>query len=102
MLARVRNGLGRSITSEQMVREGAPDVEILTAAKLFEADMIVMGTRARGRLAQFLLGSTAEAVVRRAACPVLTVSRRAPWASAPMAPAIGLPRATPQAVVHEL
>ena len=39
-----------------------------------EADLIVIGTHGRGLIGRFLLGSTAEAVVRHATCPVLTVS----------------------------
>ena len=33
-----------------------------------------MGTHGRGRLGTFLIGSTAEAVVQAANCPVLTVA----------------------------
>jgi nucleotide-binding universal stress UspA family protein len=36
-------------------------------------DLIVMGTHGRRGLQHFLLGSTAEAIVRSATCPVLTV-----------------------------
>jgi nucleotide-binding universal stress UspA family protein len=53
--------------------EGDPASEIVKAADEWRADVIVMGTHARGPVARFLLGSTAEAVVRRAHCPVLTV-----------------------------
>jgi nucleotide-binding universal stress UspA family protein len=35
--------------------------------------MIVMATRGRGRVARWLLGSTADRVIRSAPCPVLTV-----------------------------
>lgn len=58
---------------ERLVREGAAADEIVAAAREWEADLIVMGTRGHGRLATFLLGSTAEEVVRRSHCPVLTV-----------------------------
>jgi nucleotide-binding universal stress UspA family protein len=37
-------------------------------------DMIVIATHGRGKVAQLLLGSVAERVVRTAPCPVLTVS----------------------------
>jgi nucleotide-binding universal stress UspA family protein len=37
------------------------------------ADLIVMGTHGRGGLKHVLLGSVAEAVVRNATCPVLTL-----------------------------
>ena len=36
-------------------------------------DLIIMGTNGRRGLQHFLLGSTAEAIVRSATCPVLTV-----------------------------
>jgi nucleotide-binding universal stress UspA family protein len=36
-------------------------------------DLIVMGTHGRGAIAHLLMGSTAERVVRKAPCPVLTV-----------------------------
>ena len=36
-------------------------------------DMIVMGTHGRGAMAQLVMGSVAEKVVRTASCPVLTV-----------------------------
>ena len=58
---------------DQLVREGDAAQEIVAAAREWEADLIVMGTRGRGRLATFLLGSTAESVIRTALCPVVTV-----------------------------
>jgi nucleotide-binding universal stress UspA family protein len=36
-------------------------------------DLIIMGTNGRRGLQHFLMGSTAEAIVRSATCPVLTV-----------------------------
>jgi nucleotide-binding universal stress UspA family protein len=42
------------------------------AAKL-KADLIVMGTHGRQGAERFFMGSVAEAVVRRASCPVLTL-----------------------------
>ena len=50
----------------------APDV-ICETAKSEHAGLIVMGTHGRTGLRHFLLGSTAERVVRAASCPVLTV-----------------------------
>ena len=57
----------------RMGRFGSPAGQIVAAAEQWEADLIVMGTHARGRLGRFLLGSTADSVIRRAHCPVLTV-----------------------------
>ena len=50
-----------------------PAEEIVKYAKAHAIDLIVMGTHGRGALAQLLVGSVAERVVRTAPCPVLTV-----------------------------
>ena len=42
-------------------------------AKATNIDLIVIGTNGRGAVAQVLVGSVAERVVRIASCPVLTV-----------------------------
>lgn len=46
---------------------------IIEYARANAIDLIVIGTHGRGAVAQFLLGSAAERVVRTAPCPVLTV-----------------------------
>ena len=55
------------------VTTGAPFVEIVHYARKHGIDLIVMGTHGRSGIAQVLLGSVAEKVVRKASCPVLTV-----------------------------
>jgi nucleotide-binding universal stress UspA family protein len=50
-----------------------PAEEIVEYAKMHRIDLIVMGTHGRGAVAQLLVGSVAERVVRTAPCPVLTV-----------------------------
>jgi nucleotide-binding universal stress UspA family protein len=52
--------------------------EILRIADEAGCDLIVMGTHGRGGVAHLLLGSIAEKVMRKAACPVLTVGKRVP------------------------
>jgi nucleotide-binding universal stress UspA family protein len=47
---------------------------ILAYAEEVGADLVVMGTHGRRGLPRLVLGSTAEYVLRRAACPVLLVS----------------------------
>ena len=47
--------------------------EIVKYGKAHNIDLIVMGTHGRGAVAQLLVGSVAEKVVRTAPCPVLTV-----------------------------
>jgi len=50
-----------------------PAKEILQYAKSADIDLIIMGTHGRTGLARVVLGSVAEAIVRGAPCPVLTV-----------------------------
>ena len=65
------------IPAETVLREGDPAEEILRAAGIVHADLIVMGTRGRGRVAQALMGSVASAVIHKARCPVLIVAAMA-------------------------
>ena len=58
---------------EKIVERGVPFVEIIRTAKEKNADMIVIGTHGRTGIDHMLFGSTAEKVVRKAPCPVLTV-----------------------------
>ena len=58
---------------EKLVVRGVPFVEIIRTAKEKRADLIVIGTHGRTGIDHMLFGSTAEKVVRKAACPVLTV-----------------------------
>jgi len=63
------------LRAERRLEEGDPVTAILRVAREVGADVIVMGTHGRRGLGRLLLGSVAELVVRRAACPVLTVKR---------------------------
>jgi nucleotide-binding universal stress UspA family protein len=58
---------------EKMVVRGVPFVEIIRTAKEKNADLIVIGTHGRTGIDHMLFGSTAEKVVRKSPCPVLTV-----------------------------
>ncbi len=60
---------------ELMTRIGDPAHEILTAERHVAADLIVLATHGRKGVKRVLLGSVAEAVLREATCPVLTVRR---------------------------
>ena len=53
--------------------DGDAAAEIVRAAKDSHADVIVMGTHGRTGVGRLVLGSVAEQVMRRAACPVVTV-----------------------------
>lgn len=55
------------------IRSGTPFIEIAKYAEEQEIDVIVVGTHGRSGITHLLLGSTAEKIVRKAPCPVLTV-----------------------------
>jgi nucleotide-binding universal stress UspA family protein len=68
--------LPAEVQAERRIVEESPAADaIIAAAEAWHADLVVLGTHARGRLARFLLGSTADAVVRKAHCPVLTIAQ---------------------------
>jgi nucleotide-binding universal stress UspA family protein len=60
------------LVEHRLVQGGAAE-EILQVAQERKCDLIVMGTHGRTGLGRLLMGSVAEQVVRKSACPVLTV-----------------------------
>jgi nucleotide-binding universal stress UspA family protein len=61
----------KRISTEPSV--GDPAQEIITVAQDRQADLIVVGSRGRGRLAGLLLWSVAQKVISLAHCPVVVV-----------------------------
>ncbi|RME91326.1 MAG: universal stress protein [Anaerolineae bacterium] len=55
------------------VLEGPAAEAILAVAETRQPDLIIMGSRGRGRLTAALLGSQSQKVVQHASCPVLIV-----------------------------
>jgi nucleotide-binding universal stress UspA family protein len=53
--------------------EGPPVDLILEQAEASRVDLVVLGSHRRGPLSHLFLGSVADAVLRRARCPVLIV-----------------------------
>ncbi len=58
---------------DDVIVSGRAHREILREAEARSADLVVMGSQGRGGVGLALFGSTTHQVVRRAACPVLTV-----------------------------
>lgn len=57
----------------EFIEVGDPATKIREKAQDWGADIIVTGSHGRRGLSRIMLGSVAEAVVRRAPCPVLVV-----------------------------
>ena len=68
---------GQVTFGDVVMRTGDARDMILQVAKEVHADSIVIGTHGRRGISRALLGSVAEAIVRTAPCPVLTVRAKA-------------------------
>lgn len=63
---------------ERLLEDGDPATGIIQVAQERKCDLIVMGSHGRRGFGRLLMGSVAEEVVRKAACPVLTVKMPRP------------------------
>lgn len=63
--------VGRPVSTAML--SGDPADEILSFLRDRPADLLVLGTHTRTGFARWLVGSVAESVARRSACPVLLV-----------------------------
>jgi universal stress protein A len=67
----------KNVKYEHRLVTGLAADEILRIGKEEGVDLIVLGTHGRTGLSRLLTGSVAEAVMRRATCPVLTLKANA-------------------------
>jgi len=63
----------KGLEVEEVIVHGDAAAEIVRVAGEQEADLIVISSHGRTGLGRMIFGSTAEAVVRHASCPVLVV-----------------------------
>lgn len=68
-------GAGAGVRIEFEIGDGSTAAEILRRAEELPADLLVMGTHGRSGFERLMLGSVTEKVLRKAACPMLTVPR---------------------------
>jgi nucleotide-binding universal stress UspA family protein len=69
---------GSQVPLELELGEGGAATEILARAESTKPDLIVMGTHGRSGFERLVLGSVTEKVLRKAACPVLSVPHQIP------------------------
>ena len=72
-IAETVDALPDDIEVERVRREGVPKSVIVDYVEEEPVDLVVMGTHGRTGLDHYLVGSVAEAVVRRSPVPVTTV-----------------------------
>ena len=68
---------GSQLAIESSVRRGDAKREIVTEAEEWQADLVVLGSHGHSGIGRWLLGSTAEYVVRHAPCSVEVIRARA-------------------------
>ncbi len=69
----VKTSIDPAIQVETIIKTGKPFVEINETAKENDVDIIIIATHGHTGVEHLLFGSTAEKVVRKAPCPVLTL-----------------------------
>ena len=71
--ALIKTEIGDTIETDVIIRTGKPFVEINETASKEDIDLIIIATHGHTGMEHLLFGSTAEKVVRKAPCPVLTL-----------------------------
>jgi nucleotide-binding universal stress UspA family protein len=75
-LSQLVDEIMEEVSARSVVRTGKAFLEIIGVAKEEAVDLIIMATHGHTGVEHILFGSTAEKVVRKAPCPVLTVPPR--------------------------
>lgn len=68
-----RNEIQPNTKFQIIIKTGKPFVEIIQTASELDVDLIIIATHGHSGVEHILFGSTAEKVVRKAPCPVLTL-----------------------------
>jgi nucleotide-binding universal stress UspA family protein len=76
LLEEIANKHGKGIVTTYLSIIDTATHGIIQQAEEWKAELIVIGTHGRGGLYHFLMGSVAEHVARKSACPVLIVPNK--------------------------
>ncbi len=69
----IKEKIGEKVKAQRIIKTGRPFLEIIQTASEIDADLIIIATHGLTGMEHLLFGSTAEKVVRKAPCPVLTL-----------------------------
>jgi nucleotide-binding universal stress UspA family protein len=64
---------GLTVDTHLLIRGGSPGEDLTAFANENQVDYIVIGIKRRSKVGKILFGSTAQYVIIKAACPVITV-----------------------------
>ena len=81
----LERGRAAGVTVSLLVWEGDPGESIVEVARSEAPEMVIVGSRARGVMGRFGIGSVSDHVVRHAPCPVLVVRSDTPVPAEPQA-----------------
>ncbi|MBE2279900.1 MAG: universal stress protein [Ignavibacteriaceae bacterium] len=65
--------IGDAVQTTCIIKYGKPFLEIIETARDEDADLIIISSHGRSGVEHILFGSTADKVVRKSPCPVLTI-----------------------------
>jgi len=65
--------ISNAITVKTIIKTGKPFIEVIETASEEDVDIIIIASHGHSGMEHILFGSTAEKVVRKAPCPVLTL-----------------------------
>lgn len=68
-----KSEIPQGVKVSTVIKTGKPFVEIIETAREADVDLIIIATHGHSGVEHILFGSTAEKVVRKAPCPVLTL-----------------------------
>lgn len=73
LLSLAKKEIPETLCYEIIIKTGKPFVEINETAQEIDADLIIIASHGHTGMEQILFGSTAEKVIRKAPCPVLSL-----------------------------
>jgi nucleotide-binding universal stress UspA family protein len=73
LINKIKSEFAEDLTVSEFILEGNITDEVISTAKNFDANLIVLGTHSRTGLSHFIAGSVAENISRHSVCPVLIV-----------------------------
>ncbi len=72
----IEPSLSAGVTIHTEVRPGTPKEEIMEVVEEWPADMLIMGSHARGGFSRFMLGSVSHAVMTHVSCSMVIIRKQ--------------------------